>query len=539
MVRIQIDQHQMEVPPGITIREAAELVGIEIPTLCYAPGVSPPTSCLVCLVKLADTGRLVPSCASRVEDGMRIESETAEVHAARRTALELLLSQHWGDCLAPCFFGCPAHMDIPTMLRQIAQGQLREALITVKKDIPLAAILGRVCPAPCEKACRRAQADGAVAICQLKRFVADLDLAQPQPYLPDCAPDTGKRVAVVGGGPTGLAAAWFLRLVGHRVTLWEKTDRPGGRLWTETTPQELPREILQAEVDLVFRLGVQWRPGVSVGQDMSLQQMLGEFDAVLLAWGVQEAAWLESLGLKVSGRGLEVDRQTYQTAQRGLFAAGNAIRGNGMIIRSLADGKEAAWCIDQFLRTGQPTALPTHYSVRLGRLQPEELAWLVSQASPTARSDWQEVSLLGLDQLEKAQQQARRCLECDCPDVHTCKLRRWAAQYRANPNRFRTERPPLELPLRDGQLVYELAKCIRCGLCVEVAGAAGAPVGLAFYGRGYDVRMVPPFDRPLVEALGQAAEACVAACPTAALRWQNTSEHPHLPMQPQKEPTTS
>lgn len=518
MVRIQIDEQQMEVPPGVTIWEAAELAGMEIPTLCYAPGVHPPTSCLVCVVKLADNGRFVPSCATRVEDGMRVASETPEVHAVRRTALELLLSEHWGDCLAPCFFGCPAHMDIPTMLRQIAQGRVRDALITVKKDIPLPAILGRVCPRPCEKACRRAQADGAVAICQLKRFVADLDLAQPNPYLPECAPDSGKRIAIVGAGPTGLSAAWFLRRMGHAVTLFDRNNQPGGRLWTETTPEQLPREILEAEVGLVFRLGLERRAGVTVGRDVSLEALVNQFEAVLLAWGVQEPSLLETLGLKVSGRGIDVDRQTYQTNRPGLFAAGNAIRGKGMVIRSAADGKEAALCMDQFLRTGQVQRLPGHYSVRLGKLQPEELAQWVAQASPAARSDWLEPGLLGLDQLEKAQEQARRCLECDCSDVHSCKLRRYADHYGADPNRFRGNRPPLKLPMRDSPLVYEEGKCIRCGLCIEVASAAGEPVGLAFYGRGYEVRITPPFDRPLGDALGRSAEACIAACPTAALR---------------------
>ena len=533
MVRIQIDQHQLEVPPGITIREAAERVGIEIPALCYAPGVPPPTSCLVCLVKLVDTGRLVPSCATQVEDGMQVESETAEVHAARRTALELLLSEHWGDCFAPCFFGCPARMDIPKMLRQIAWGKLAEALRTVKEAIPLPAILGRVCPRPCEKVCRRAQADGPVVICQLKRFVADLDLAQPHPYLPTCSPESGKRVAIVGAGATGLSAAWFLRQAGHAVTLLDCRERPGGRIWTETTPEQLPRDILEAEVGLIFRLGVEWRPGVTVGQEIPLSLLLRDFDAVLLAWGVQEPSWLERMGLKVSGGAVGVDRQTYQTTQPGLFAAGNATRGKAMLVRSLADGKEAAWCIDQWLRSGQVQGLPGHYSVRLGKLRPEELAEQVAQAHPAGPAEWAEPGLLGLAQLEQARQQARRCLACDCSDVYTCKLRYWAARYGANPNRFRSERPPLVPPLRDGQLVYERAKCLRCGLCIEVAAAAGTPVGLAFSGRGYDVQIVPPFDRPLLEALGPAAEASVAACPTAALRWQTLPAADSGPMPPQ------
>lgn len=529
MVRIQIDQHQIEVPPGMTIREAAELVGIEIPTLCYADGVPPPTSCLVCVVKLPEGNRWVPACASRVEEGMRIESQTPEVHATRRTALELLLSDHWGDCLAPCFFGCPAHMDIPTMLRQIAEGRLREALITVKKDIPLPAILGRICPAPCEKVCRRAQADGAVGICGLKRFVADVDLAQSTPYLPECAPSTGKRVAVIGAGPTGLTAAWFLRQLGHTVSLLEKTDRPGGRLWTETTPEQLPRKILEAEVDLVFRLGVQWKPGTTLGEQVPLEALADQFDAVLLAFGAVEPHRWEALGLKGSERGIHVHGDTFQTDQPNVFAAGNAIRRKGMVIRSLADGKEAAFCIDQWLRTGQVRGTPKHYSVRLGRLTPEELGHWSQRGNPAGRQDWHHVNLLGIEEWEQARSQARRCWQCDCSALATCKLRRYAEQYGADPNRFRAPRQGWLSELRDGQLVYEPGKCLRCGLCVEVAAAAGAPIGLAFSGRGFHVQIVTPFDRPLLEALGKAASACAAACPTAALRLASSASGTNTP----------
>ena len=155
------------------------------------------------------SGRLVPACATPVAEGMQVESETDEIHAVRRSTLELLLSDHLGDCVAPCSFGCPAKMNIPQMLRQIAAGQFREALITVKADIALPAVLGRICPAPCEKVCRRGNLDRAIAICELKRIVANVDLDSAEPYLPPCRAASGKRVAIVGGGPAGLASAYY------------------------------------------------------------------------------------------------------------------------------------------------------------------------------------------------------------------------------------------------------------------------------------------------------------------------------------------
>ena len=120
------------------------------------------------MVRINGNGQLVPSCATLAAEGMQVESETKAVRQVRRTALELLLSDHLGDCMAPCQFGCPAQMDIPTMLRQIVAGQWREAIATVKRDIALPAILGRICPAPCEKVCRRGDLDGAVSICLLE-----------------------------------------------------------------------------------------------------------------------------------------------------------------------------------------------------------------------------------------------------------------------------------------------------------------------------------------------------------------------------------
>ncbi len=168
-------------------------LGIDIPALCFLEGCEPSTSCLCCLVKVNGNCRLVPSCATIAEEGVKVESETPEVHSARRKALELLLSDHLGDCVAPCYLACPAEMDIPQMLRQISSGDLRGAIATVKHDIALPAVLGRICPAPCEKICRRHDLDAAVAICLLKRYVADADLASGDPYLPPCRRHRAKK----------------------------------------------------------------------------------------------------------------------------------------------------------------------------------------------------------------------------------------------------------------------------------------------------------------------------------------------------------
>ena len=264
MPTITIDDRPIEVPPEATVLDAARKLGIDVPTLCYLEGYKPSTSCQVCVVKLLDNGRVVPACGTRVVEGMRVASETPEVHRLRRTALELLLSDHVGDCLAPCFFACPAHMDVPQMLRQIGDEDHRSAIATIKEDIALPAILGRVCPKPCEKGCRRHGADGPVEVCELKRYVADRDLASREPYVPPCQPASGRHVAVVGAGPTGLAAAFHLRREGHAVTVFDAQEQPGGRLLDEFSEAELPRKILAAEVGVIFRLGVELRSGTRV-----------------------------------------------------------------------------------------------------------------------------------------------------------------------------------------------------------------------------------------------------------------------------------
>ena len=123
--------------------EGARKLGIDVPALCYREGFRANTSCLCCVVKINGGARLAPSCATRAVEGMTVESETAEVRESRRTALELLLADHAGDCLAPCTNVCPAHMDIPLMIRQIQEGRLHEALVTVKQTIALPAIARR------------------------------------------------------------------------------------------------------------------------------------------------------------------------------------------------------------------------------------------------------------------------------------------------------------------------------------------------------------------------------------------------------------
>jgi ferredoxin len=506
----------VEVPPGTTVLEAARKLGIDVPTLCFLQGYSPSTSCQVCLVRIRSTGRAVPSCATQVAEGMAVESETSEVHHLRRTALELLLSDHVGDCFAPCFFACPAHMDVPQMLRDIGQQDLRHAIAIIKRDIALPAILGRVCPKPCEKGCRRSDADGPVEVWDLKRFVADEDLASDSPYLPPCRPDSGRRVAIIGAGPTGLAAAFHLRCAGHAVTLFDEQAQPGGRLRHDFSPEELPVRTLESETAVILRLGVEFRGQTRIGQTVAFAELRPEFDAVLVACGAIDKAEVQRWGLKAGPRGIEVKRGTFETNLPGVFAAGSALRGKAMVVRSVADGKEAAQAISQHLAGSPITPVSRPFSSRITGISDDEMPEFLARAADAPRLD-RGGGTRDVLSLPIASQQSHRCLACGCVAQGNCRLERYAAQYRADPGRYHDGRRAFLQINRGGSVIYEPGKCINCELCLQIAAENKQALGLAFVGRGFDVRVGVPFRGTMEEALGEVAGKCIAACPTGAL----------------------
>ena len=516
MPKLLIDNREVEVAPGATILEAARALGIEIPTLCFLPGCAPATSCMVCVVKLKNPGRLAPSCAARAEEGMVVESETAEVREARATALELLLSDHPGDCIAPCRGVCPAHMDIPRMIRSTAAGDLAGAIATARDRLVLPATLGRICPAPCEKGCRRAAHDGALSIRLLHRHAADIDLAAARRKLPARRPVTGKHVAIVGAGPAGLAAAWRLLQDGHGVAIFDEHEKPGGALQYAMPEERLPRQVLDAEIALVHEFGAEFRLGVRVGNGVALRDLSRDYDAVLVACGELKAGDAAELGLAPSTHGIQVDRHTFQTPTAGVFAAGDAVHARRMTVRAVGDGQEAAECIGQYL-AGRPPAAPAKtFTTRMGHLAKEEMAALVAGASAEARAAPAGGEEGGLA-ADEAQREAARCLHCDCRKAETCKLRHWAAACGANPHRHRGTRRPVELFLDHPEIVYEPGKCIACGLCIQVAAREHERLGMTFLGRGFSVRVGVPFHETLPAGLAKAGAACAAACPTGAL----------------------
>ena len=515
MPRLTIDGKQVEVAEGGTILDAARRLGIDVPTLCHLDGYRPSTSCLVCVVKVHGRARLVPACATVATDGMVVESEIPEVHTARRMSLELLLSDHLGDCVAPCQWACPVGMDIPLMLRRIREGDLRGAITTIKRDMALPAVLGRVCGKPCEKGCRRASADGTVAICRLKAHAAEHDLAQSEPYLPPCKPDSGKRVAVVGAGPCGLSAAFHLALAGHRVTLLEKQSELGGRLRHEFDQATLPEDLLDAEIAQIVRLGIDVQLDTCIDDIKKFGNLCADHDIVLVACGAEASKSAGLWGLETTERGIQVDRETYRTSMPAVFAAGIAVRGKGPVVRDVADGKQAAAAINATL-TSLPLEPVRPFTVRAGRLASEDVAAMIDASNVLPEASTLPPGDADMS-IEQAQREAARCLHCDCRGRGDCRLEHYARLYDARPDRYKAERRKLVIQRAASGLVYEPGKCIDCGLCIQVAERHRERLGLTFIGRGFDVRVGTPLDRTLDEALGEVAAECAAVCPTAAL----------------------
>ncbi len=519
MATLHIDGRSVTVPDGATLLTAARELGIAVPTLCHGDGLEPFTSCMLCVVEDTRTGLLHPACTTPAQDGMAVVTDSAPVREARREALELLLSDHVGDCEGPCTRACPAGMDIPAMLRRIAAGETAEALRIVKRTIALPAVLGRVCSAPCEKACRRGLLDQPVGICLLKRFAADADLASGTPYLPQKALASGCRVAVVGAGPAGLAAAHALLCAGHDCTLFERREAPGGGLRASELAARLPADILEAEIQTVVRLGLNLAVGVEIGRDLALDELKRRFDAVILACGEATADAMPRFGLPSGSRGIVVERRTFRTGDPVLFACGGAVLPGRLAVQALAQGRAAACAVGQYLRGEAVTGLPRPYLHRLtGRPDMEELAGMSTCSGADAGSHQepergQTEGYTG----EEARREAARCLHCDCRKAEACRLRRFAGEAGADARRWRPETRRRVVFVRHGGIVYEPGKCVACGLCVRIATAAREPLGLTFIGRGFDVRVGVPFGESLVRGLGRVAAECVAACPTGAL----------------------
>lgn len=208
-----------------------------------------------------------------------------------------------GQCLScghavPCRQMCPAKVDIPGYIALVHEGRYADAVRLIRKDNPFPAVCGLICEHPCEHRCRRNMLDEPLNIRGLKRYA--VDKAGPVPPPPSGAP-TGKKVAIIGGGPNGLTAAYFLRLMGHEVDVFEKRNFLGGMLRYGIPSYRLPREELQKDIDAILATGVNVRRGVDIGTDITMEQLERDYDAVHIAIGAHNSKTMRIPGEDASG----------------------------------------------------------------------------------------------------------------------------------------------------------------------------------------------------------------------------------------------
>ncbi len=203
---------------------------------------------------------------------------------------------------SPCKASCPAHISVQGYVALVAQGKYREALQLIKEQNPLPAICGRVCHHPCESVCTRGQLDEPVAIDFIKRFVADLDLNSETRYVPEIKTKREEKAAVIGSGPAGLSCAYYLAIAGYQVTVFEKLPVLGGMLTVGIPSYRLPRDTIEAEIQVIRDLGVEFRTGVDIGRDVTIAQLRDQgYKAFFLAIGAHECKVLGVEGETLEG----------------------------------------------------------------------------------------------------------------------------------------------------------------------------------------------------------------------------------------------
>jgi len=287
-ISVTINGQEVQAEEGQTILQATRVLGIDVPTLCYEPKLAPYGACRICVVEVEGQENTPISCGTQIEEGMVITTHSDRLVENRRMVLELIFSDHDAYCLPPCQFKCPTRVDIPGYLKQNTLGNWEEATRILKRSLPFPAILGRVCPAPCETHCRREEVDTAIAIRDSHRYCADrvLEVDAPAPTPWPKEPDSGRRVAIIGSGPAGMSAAYYLQLRGHHCDVYEADPEQGGMLRYGIPAYRLPKEWMDRELNHVWELGATFKPNMRLGRDFHIADLLDSgYDAVYVGIG--------------------------------------------------------------------------------------------------------------------------------------------------------------------------------------------------------------------------------------------------------------
>ncbi|MFS1468428.1 formate dehydrogenase subunit alpha [Vibrio lentus] len=348
MIQIVIDGKYRIVEQGQTVLEAAKTCGLEIPSLCGLNKTADKVPCDLCVVEVDGVG-VTRSCELEVSNGLNITTQSKQLTNHRQEALNRIMTDHYADCEAPCQTACPAGVDIQSYLHHIAQNDHIKAIEVIKKTLPMPLSIGRVCPAFCETECRRNLVDESIAIRQLKRHSADADLAAQESYMPPKKPNKGKRVAIVGSGPGGLTAGYYLSNEGYDVSVYESMPKAGGWLRYGIPEYRLPKSILDKEIELMCRNGMAVECDKKLGVDFTLSDLSNDFDAVCLAVGASQAVEMNYTGSDLAGCYLGVDYlKDYVTDKQYI---------TGKKVAVIGGGNTAIDCARTAVRDGADTTL--------------------------------------------------------------------------------------------------------------------------------------------------------------------------------------
>jgi NADPH-dependent glutamate synthase beta subunit-like oxidoreductase len=354
----------------------------------------------------------------------------------------------------PCTAACPIHVDVRGMMAEISRGDLEAALKIVRKTLPFPGIIGRICDQPCRTVCNRKNVGESLAVAALERACADLGAHPPErkPVMPRKT----RKVAVVGGGLSGLTAALDLAKKGYPIVLFEARDRLGGRLWD--LPEEiLPRSVITADLNVVAQAGVELRLKTPVGSKLSLADLRYEFEAVYVS--VQAESPLPPPRGSAEGKKDPVDPVTLATAQPGVFAAPLRESLYSPIL-AIADARRAAVSIDRYLQKVSLTAARYNEGPYVTRLYTNTAGIaplaMVPIAEPRAGYG-----------LEEAGQEARRCLQCQC--LECVKVCAYLEHYGSYPKKYvREVYNNLSIVMGHRQANQFINSCSLCSLCREV-----------------------------------------------------------------------
>jgi len=551
MIQLTIDGKIVKTDDGATILDAARAVGIDIPTMCHIDKKISPVSCFVCVVKVEGQDNFVPSCATVVREGMAVDTSSDEVTDCRRRALELMLSEHAGNCEAPCTRICPCGLDIPEMVRNLLAKDDDAALRTLKKAMPFPATLGYICPALCKKGCRRAVIDAAIPIQKIHKDIAEKAINTPAHNNNiDIAKTNSKNIAIIGSGPAGLSSAYFLTIKGYSCTIFESQSKIGGTLKSRFDESTLPQKILDAEIESIKNLGVKFIVDKKIN---TIDEIYDDYDAIIIATGLdgsdiakEHPEWLQGnnitkehpggvqssventqnkrtapqrgakndrqqlFGLEYDTHGIKTCHDTLMTSRPKVFACGSSRRPVRIVARSVGQGMAVAISVDNYLSaktTGKP------FFVNIGHLSTDEMESLAKSIPYTGKG-------INTDDING---DTANCLQCDCGKKDSCVLRAHAIQYNAHHMRYATghRKEYIRRLYNDSGLIHEPGKCTACGRCVNITRERGVNPGLSFTGRGSDVYVSAPFGADIDKAMGEVLNECVDSCPTGAL-WVRT-----------------